>query len=87
MRNVFYLLLEAVIAGVVTIIVGYSITKILTQGEQPDENSEDFGLMILNYFLIGSMVHLSFEIAGLNKLFCEVAYPSKVVVPEYSMFI
>jgi|TARA_B110000908_G_C10257391_1_gene456544 hypothetical protein len=66
------LLLEAVCVGMITLVVGLLIGKILVSFlsvKLPDacKNWNKYHIMEINLFLTGFLIHILFEILGLNK--------------------
>ena len=72
MRN--NLINECIIIGLITIIVGFVTTRILSFNKHPQFNDPNFGIMIFNYFIIGFILHLLFEIFGINEYFCKYQF-------------
>ena len=68
MRN---LLTEIIFIGLITIIIGFISTRVLSGNVWPPLNHPDILVMLFNYFVIGATLHYFFEISGINQRFCE----------------
>lgn len=68
------LLRETFVIGLVTICVGFLSTRILSQNTHPKLDDPKLFVMLLNYFIIGAILHLLFEFMGYNKFFCETEF-------------
>tara|TARA_Y100000389_G_C17322634_1_gene443872 strand:- start:95 stop:367 length:273 start_codon:yes stop_codon:yes gene_type:complete len=76
------LILEAVLVGVVLVVVGtvvtYGVSKFSTSDLPPvckDWNKNY--MMELSLFATGVLTHLTFEVLGLNKLYCRHGFACK----------
>jgi hypothetical protein len=67
------LLLELVVFGIVTVVFNLAIYWIIT-GEFPSPKLEHFNQMLLASFLLGSSIHLTFEVLGFNERWCRSTY-------------
>lgn len=69
------LLIEAVVVGIITVVVGYIIIWILSyfNKDAKDINKEwnKNHIMELSLFLIGVSIHLLCEASGINSWYCE----------------
>jgi len=73
------LFLEAFIAGIVLVVLGYIIgylTKPLYGVTLPEICNQwnKYYIMEINLFLIGFVAHLTFEISGANHWYCKNGY-------------
>ena len=66
--------IELVFIGVVTTIVGFLSTRLLTNNEYPELDNPNLGIMLFNYFLIGVLIHFIFEVVGFNESFCKAEF-------------
>jgi len=65
--------LEAIIVGIVTLCVGYPLSWFLEsrlKGCIKNKNAR----YVLSLFLTGVVVHITFELLGLNKVYCTQGY-------------
>ena len=69
------LLIEAVIVGIITVVVGYIVTWIVSNfnKDAKDINKEwnKNHIMELVLFLTGVCIHLLCEVSGINSWYCE----------------
>ena len=69
------LLIEAVIVGIITVVVGYIVTWIVSNfnKDAKDINKEwnKNHIMELVLFLTGICIHLLCEVSGINSWYCE----------------
>ena len=69
------LLIEAVIVGIITVVVGYIVTWIVSNfnKDAKDINKEwnKNHIMELVLFLTGVCIHLLCEVSGINSCYCE----------------
>lgn len=65
----YSLLLEAFLVGLVTLICGYIIKKIL--------NVFKIDNIYIIFLVLGIFTHLFFEFLGLNKIYCKYGYACK----------
>ena len=69
------LLIEAVIVGIITVVVGYIVTWIVSNfnKDAKDINKEwnKNHIMEIVLFLTGICVHLLCEVSGINSWYCE----------------
>jgi len=73
------LLLEAIIVGISTVIVGSLIGFIVSlfiKNDLPElcKDWNKFYVMEISLFLTGFTLHLLFEVLGLNKYYCKEVY-------------
>lgn len=69
------LLLEAVVVGIMTVVIGYIVGKITShfvKDNLPPEcdNWNKNHIMEINLFIIGFLVHILSEFGGLNHWYC-----------------
>jgi hypothetical protein len=65
------LLYELLLIGIVTIVVGFISTRVLSGNKFPQFDDPKLGIMLFNYFIIGVVIHFIFEISGFNEKFCK----------------
>ena len=65
--------LELLVFGIVTIIFNLVIYWAVT-GEFPTTKLDHFNQMLLASFLLGSSIHLTFELLGFNERWCKSTY-------------
>ena len=69
------LIIEAIAVGIITVVVGYIITWIISNvnDEAKSVNKEwnKNHIMELALFLTGACVHLLCEVSGINSWYCE----------------
>ena len=70
-RGLYKFLLEIVLIGLLTSVKGIALTRILTNNTFPPWDHPQLSLMIVNDFLIGAILHIFLEFAGLNEKFCK----------------
>ena len=66
------LLLEATIVGISVIIMGTLITYIFALSSGRSTSFIWNPAMFISLFLIGFLLHIFYEFAGLNKLYCNI---------------
>jgi hypothetical protein len=67
-------LLEALIVGLVTAVVGFIISTSLMYARNSDFSLEKYHFwpwVLLGYFLTGVIIHILFEITGGNSWYCK----------------
>ena len=76
MSSLAIVLLEALIVGVTTVVVGSLVSSLIAY-IYSKASGKSWGIipMILSLFLTGVFIHLGFEVAGLNKFY--VQYKTK----------
>ena len=76
MNSIIQLLIEAIFVGISTIIIGniigFIISKII-KSNLPEicKDWNKFYIMEISLFLTGFILHILFEILGLNKYYCK----------------
>lgn len=70
---------EVFFVGIISILVGFTSTRILSKNKYPKFDDPNLQVMLLNYFIIGAVLHAVFEYLGYNKYFCETEFNSKWV--------
>ena len=70
---------EIFIIGFISIIVGFITTRVLSRNKYPAFDDPNLQVMLLNYFILGAVLHIVFEFSGYNKHFCESEFNSKWV--------
>ena len=77
------LLIEAVIVGIITVVVGYIVTWIVSNfnKDAKDINKEwnKNHIMELVLFLTGICIHLLCEVSGINSWYCENGLACQVI--------
>lgn len=64
---------EAVVVGLMLIMIGIPISILPFFGVNPDFQ------LVLFLFIVGTLTHLFFEIAGLNTLYCKKGVACKKI--------
>jgi len=72
MKYFLQLIIEATIVGVSVIIMGTLITFIFASISGKNTNFIWNLPMFVSLFLIGFLLHIFYEFAGLNKLYCNI---------------
>ncbi len=72
-RNLEKVLLEAIVIGVIAIFFGYAGYFIMS-GKIINSQEKYFIPMIINIFLIGFLMHVTFEYTGLNESWCRTTF-------------
>ena len=80
---IYQVLLEAIVVGISTVImgsiVGYIIGMIVNYGKtdvsHKNQDWNKYFIMEIALFLTGFLLHIFYEIAGLNKMYCEDIFP------------
>jgi hypothetical protein len=73
MRNTDILLKEVVFLGILSVVF-CGIIYYALQGSLPDRNDTHFARMILGWFLLLPIVHITLEVLGLNEKWCRANY-------------
>ena len=73
MRPVDLLLKEVIVLGILSVVF-CGILYYALQGSLPDRNDKHFLRMILGWFSLLPIVHVFFEIIGLNERWCRANY-------------
>ena len=77
------LLIEAVVVGIITVVVGYIVIWILSNfnKDAKDINKEwnKNHIMELVLFLTGICIHLLCEVSGINSWYCENGLACQVI--------
>jgi uncharacterized membrane protein len=68
------LLKELILIGLITVIVGFVSTRLLSNNQWPPLDNPKLGIMLLNYFVIGASLHYIFEVSGANEKFCKLEF-------------
>lgn len=68
------LIKEIILIGLFTIIVGFVSTRILSNNRWPPLDHPKIAIMLFNYFLIGALLHYTFEVSGINERFCKTEF-------------
>ena len=68
-----HFMLEAIIVGVVTLCLGYPLSKFLGEKLKSCVTNKNTRHAI-TLFLVGVIVHTLFELLGFNKVYCEKGY-------------
>jgi uncharacterized membrane protein YvlD (DUF360 family) len=66
------LFIEMIIVGIVNAIVGF-IVSYLSMGSKASEFTH-WNSILFSFFICGVIIHLSFELTGLNKKYCKNGY-------------
>lgn len=66
-----FIILESIIIGISTVVVGFISTRILSFNKFPKLEDKNLTIMLVNFFVIGVSLHLIYEYSGLNAKFCE----------------
>jgi hypothetical protein len=65
-------LLEAIVVGIITLIVGIIVSKLMEIGRKKDPNEKDYTLQMAGgLFLTGFVVHILCEAFGFNRWYCK----------------
>jgi hypothetical protein len=75
-----HFLLEAVLVGVVLVLVTYvavGLTSTLVPSSPPGEHFNKYRVMEISIFVAGFLTHLLFEAVGMNKAYCTMGYACK----------
>jgi hypothetical protein len=80
---IYQILIEAIVVGVSTVImgsiVGYIISMLVnhnkTEGSNKNQEWNKYYVMEIALFLTGFLLHIFYEIAGLNKMYCQDIFP------------
>ena len=73
MRNT--LLIEAIVIGIITVILGIVVAKIMEKTMKFEKNS--LLPMYIGTFVVGASLHLIFEFSGINSWWCKSVYNLK----------
>ena len=74
MREFKQVLIEALLVGVLVVIIGIILSRILSGNTHPRIDSPYLLSMVVCLLLIGMVIHLGFEVFGINEQFCKIAY-------------
>lgn len=67
------LIVEVIVIGILTMLLQLVIYRALT-GEFPSPKLDHYNQMLLGGFLLGSSIHLIFEVVGANEAWCRYTY-------------
>jgi hypothetical protein len=68
MRN--SLIYETIVIGVLTFLLTFGIYYVM-KGNLPQTTKPGYYRMIIGSFLVGALLHLSFEFSGINEKWCK----------------
>jgi hypothetical protein len=72
MRSIYRILFEAIIVGIVIVVLLFMIYPFVS-GKMLTMKTNGFKSMVIGGFLIGFIGHILLEILGANEIFCKNA--------------
>ena len=78
----FQLLIEAILVGIVLVVIGYLVTFIISKIYSTNlpkicKKWNKNYIMEISLFFIGAFTHLFFELIGFNKWYCKKGFACK----------
>jgi hypothetical protein len=73
MRNYLNIIVEVIIIGFLTTFFTFGIYTVMN-GEFPQSTKPGYKQMIIGSFLVGALLHISFEFSGINEKWCKTTY-------------
>lgn len=67
-------LYEAILVGLIMMIIGYPITYLFMYINDPDFVFDHKNAVLLNFFVVGFVAHIILELIGINKMYCQKGY-------------
>ena len=64
------LILESVIVGIITLLIGYMGFNLTTNKNNIERNKKPYGITIA-FFITGFLIHILLEYIGFNKMYCD----------------
>lgn len=70
-----HFIIEAVVVGIITLIVGIIVSKLMEIGRKKEPDEKDYTIqMAAGLFVTGFVVHILCEAFGFNKWYCNNGY-------------
>ena len=67
-----HFLLEAIVVGIITLIVGIIVSKLMEIGRKKEYSEKDYTLQMAGgLFITGFVVHILCEAFGFNRWYCK----------------
>jgi hypothetical protein len=71
-NTIMHFLLEAIVVGIITLIVGIIVSKLMEIGRKKEYDEKDYTLQMAGgLFITGFVVHILCEAFGFNRWYCK----------------